>query len=83
MPASGCSIPDSGKNPENYHQTERLRFDCHQRGLISASKRPENALPDTVANFERTVDLVYFANALIVDEASRELLEFSKLTADS
>jgi hypothetical protein len=33
-------------------------------------------------NFERGVDLVYFANALIVDEASRELLEFSKLTED-
>jgi hypothetical protein len=62
---------------------ECLCFDCRQRGLISATKRPGNSLPDAVANFERGVDLVYFANALMVDEASRELLEFSKLTADA
>jgi hypothetical protein len=62
---------------------ECLCFDCRQRGLISASKNPGNSLPDAVANFERGVDLVYFANAFIVDEASRELLEFSKLTADA
>lgn len=63
-------------------RTECLCFDCRQRGLISASKSPDNELPDAVANFERGVDLVYFANALIVDDASRELLEFSKLTED-
>ncbi|MBV1930540.1 MAG: hypothetical protein KUG71_02385 [Porticoccaceae bacterium] len=62
---------------------ECLCFDCRQRGLISASKNPGNSLPDAVANFERGVDLVYFANALTVDEASRELLEFSKLRADA
>lgn len=62
--------------------TECLCFDCRQRGLISASKNPGNSLPEAVANFERGVDLVYFANALIVDEASRELLEFSKLRED-
>ena len=62
---------------------ECLCFDCRQRGLISASKNPDNALPDAVANFERGIDLVYFANAFIVDEASRALLEFSKLTADA
>jgi hypothetical protein len=61
---------------------ECLCFDCRQRGLISASKSPGNSLPEAVANFERGVDLVYFANAFIVDEASRELLEFSKLTED-
>ena len=69
-------------DPTMRSRTECLCFDCRQRGLISASKRPENALPDAVANYERGVDLVYFANALIVDDASRELLEFSKLTED-
>ena len=63
-------------------RTECLCFDCRQRGLISASKNRGNSLPDAVASFERGVDLVYFANALIVDEASQELLEFSKLTED-
>lgn len=63
-------------------RTECYCFDCRQRGLISAAKRPENALPDQVMNFERGVDLAYFSNSLIVDEASRELLEFSKLTPE-
>ena len=63
-------------------RTECLCFDCRQRGLISENKRPGNALPEEVANFERGVDLVYFTNALIVDRESQELLEFSKLTAD-
>ena len=62
--------------------TECLCFDCRQRGLISASKSPTNPLPEAVANFDRGVDLVYFANALIVNEASRALLEFSKFTED-
>ena len=62
---------------------ECLCFDCRQRGLISASKSPSNALPEAVENFERGVDLVYFANAFIVDEESRNLLEFSKLTDES
>ena len=69
-------------DPTMRTRTECLCFDCRQRGLISASKSPGNSLPDAVANFERGVDLVYFANALIVDEASRQLLEFSKLTED-
>jgi hypothetical protein len=69
-------------DPTMRSRTECLCFDCRQRCLISASKRTENALPDAVANFDRGVDLVYFANALVVDEASQELLEFSKLTAD-
>lgn len=63
-------------------RTECLCFDCRQRGLISASRRPENALPKEVANFERGVDLFYFTNALVVDHESQELLEFSKLTDD-
>ena len=61
---------------------ECLCSDCRQRGLISASRNPGNSLPEAVANFERGVHLIYFANALIVDEASRDLLEFSKLTTE-
>ena len=70
-------------DPTVRFHVECLCFDCRQRGLISASKNPGNSLPDAVANFERGVDLVYFANAFMVDEASQELLEFSKLTADA
>jgi hypothetical protein len=70
-------------DPTMRSHVECLCFDCRQRGLISASKSLGNSLPDAVANFERGVDLVYFANALMVDEASRDLLEFSKLTADA
>jgi hypothetical protein len=62
---------------------ECLCVDCRQRGLISASKNSGNSLPDAIVNFERGVDLMYFANALIVDDASRKLLEFTKLTADA
>jgi hypothetical protein len=64
-------------------RAECLCYDCRQRGLISASKGPGNALPEAVTKYERGVDLVYFANAFIVDEASRERLEFSKLREDS
>ena len=70
-------------DPTVRFHVECLCFDCRQRGLISASKNPGNALPSAVANFERGIDLVYFANALIVDEASQELLEFTKLTEDA
>jgi hypothetical protein len=70
-------------DPALRSHTQCLCFDCRQRGLISASRSPGNSLPDAVANFERGIDLLYFANALIVDEASRDLLEFSKLTADA
>lgn len=69
-------------DPTMRSRTECLCFDCRQRGFISASKRPENAMPDEVNSFKRGVDLVYFANALIVDDESKELLEFTKLTAD-
>jgi hypothetical protein len=70
-------------DPAVRFRLECLCFDCRQRGLISASKKPGNDLPEAVANFERGVELVYFANALVVDEASRETLEFTKLTADA
>jgi len=69
-------------DPTMRSRMECLCFDCRQRGLISANKNPGNSLPDAIVNFERGIELVYFANALIVDEASRELLEFSKLTED-
>jgi len=69
-------------DPAMRAHTECFCFDCRQRGMISASKRPGNSLPIEVENFDRGVDLVYFSNALIVDEASQALLEFSKLTSD-
>lgn len=69
-------------DPTMRAHVECLCFDCRQRGLISASRNPGNSLPDAVTNFERGVHLVYFANALIVDDASQKLLEFSKLTAE-
>lgn len=69
-------------DPTMRSRMECLCFDCRQRGLISASKHAGNSLPEAVANFERGIELAYFANALIVDEASQDLLEFSKLTED-
>ena len=33
--------------------------------------------------YERGIDLLYFANALVVDDASCRLLEFSKLREDA
>lgn len=70
-------------DPTMRARIECLCCDCRQRGLISASRHPDNALPDAVRDYERGVDLVYFANALDVDDASRELLLFSKLTEDA
>ncbi|MFK8050836.1 MAG: hypothetical protein AB8B81_20590 [Halioglobus sp.] len=69
-------------DPQVRARTQCFCFDCRQRGLISAAQSPENALPDDVKNFERGVDLAYFSNCLIVDDSSRELLEFSKLTPE-
>jgi len=68
--------------------TMRLRLeclccDCRQRGLISASKRPTNALPLEVARYERGIDDYYFSNAFLIDDASRNLLKFSKLREDA
>jgi len=51
--------------------------------LISATKHIDNGLPEAVVAYQRGVDLLYFANALVVDEASRALLEFSKLREDA
>jgi hypothetical protein len=65
------------------YRTECLCVDCRQRGLISASRGPANELPPAVAAYERGIDLYYFTNALKVDDASLECLEFSKLRADA
>lgn len=70
-------------DPTMRSRAECLCSDCRKRGLISASRAPENTFPAAVANFERGVELVYFANAFIVDEASCEKLEFSKLSKDA
>ena len=69
-------------DPRVRTRTQCLCFDCRQRGLIAASRNPANALPGPVERYERGIDLVYFANALIVDDESRKLLEFSKLTEE-
>ena len=58
-------------------------MDCRQRGLISASRASGNELPPEVVAYERGIDLYYFTNALEVDDASFERLEFSKLRADA
>jgi len=70
-------------DPRMRCHTECFCCDCRQRGLISAARGTGNALPEAVLRYERGVDLYYFANAFIVDDASRALLEFSKLRADA
>jgi hypothetical protein len=70
-------------DPRMRCRTECLCCDCRQRGLISAARGRGNALPEAVLRYERGIDLYYFANALIVDDASRALLEFAKLRADA
>ena len=70
-------------DPRMRYRAECLCCDCRQRGLISAARGTGKALPEVVLRYERGIDLYYFANALIVDDASRALLEFSKLRADA
>jgi len=70
-------------DPYMRYRTECMCVDCRQRGLISASRRPGNELPPAVAAYERGIDLYYFTNALKVDDASFERMEFSKLRADA
>lgn len=70
-------------DPRMRARTECYCCDCRQRGLISAARGAGNALPDAVASYARGVDLYYFANALVVDDASRRLVEFSKLRAEA
>lgn len=70
-------------DPEMRYRTECLCVDCRQRGLISASRAPGNEIPLPVVAYERGIDLYYFTNALKVDDASFELMEFSKLRTDA
>ena len=69
-------------DPRVRFRTECLCHDCRQRLLIY-SKRSGNAIPEEIASYQRGVDLLYFANALIVDDASRGRLEFAKLRGDA
>lgn len=70
-------------DPTMRYRLECLCCDCRQRGLQFASKRPENELPAAIVNYERGIDDYYFANAFLVDDAARDLLEFSKLRPDA
>jgi hypothetical protein len=70
-------------DPRVRFRIECLCFDCRQRALISAAKGPVNALSQSFLDYQRGVDLYYFANALIVAEESRSLLEYSKLREDA
>ncbi len=70
-------------DPNMRYRLECLCCDCRQRGLISASKHPGNALPPDVAAYERGIDDFYFANGFLIDEESRDLLRFTKLRADA
>ena len=70
-------------DPTPRFRVECLCYDCRQRLLISASRRIENAPSAEFTAYRRGVDLMYFANALIVDPPSRNLLEFTKLREDA
>ena len=70
-------------DPNMRYRGECLCCDCRQRALISASKRTGNELPMAVAAYERGVDCIYFSNALLVDQKSRDLLDFFMLREDS
>ena len=70
-------------DPRMRYRLECLCFDCRQRGLQFASKRSENTFPEEIINYERGIDDYYFANAFQIDDASRELLEFTKLREDA
>ena len=70
-------------DPHMRYRLECLCCDCRQRGLISAAKHPNNALPDEILEYKRGIDDCYFANAFLVDDESRALLRFSKLREDA
>jgi hypothetical protein len=70
-------------DPRMRYRLECLCFDCRQRGLQFASKRPENELPADILKYERGVDDYYFANAFTIDDASRDLMVFTKLREEA
>lgn len=65
------------------YRLECLCFDCRQRGLQFASKRRENELHADILNYARGIDDYYFANAFLIDDASRDLIAFTKLREDA
>ena len=70
-------------DPRMRYRLECLCFDCRQRGLQFASKRPENRIPIDILNYERGIDDYYFANAFLIDDESKKLIEFTKLREDA
>ena len=74
-----CRITLCDPNPRAH--TECLCCDCRQRLLIY-SKRSGQALPEAVVAYQRGVDVLYFANALVLDDASHSRLAFAKLRED-
>ena len=70
-------------DPTLRYRIECLCCDCRQRLLNSAHRRIGNKVPSAIAAYGRGVDLLYFANALRVDDDSHALLEFSKLREDA
>ena len=70
-------------DPRVRFHIECLCQDCRQRVLIFNNATAGAPLPEALANYERGVDLYYFANALDVDRASRALLGYSKLRPDA
>jgi len=70
-------------DPTMRYRIHCLCYDCRQRPLIAGKKRPEFPLPDVFVNDERGADVVYFANALLLDDSSRLLLVFGKLRTAS
>lgn len=70
-------------DPRMRYRLECLCFDCRQRCLQFASKRPENNLAADFLNYERGVDDYYFANGFLIDDVSRDLIEMTKLRDDA
>ena len=61
---------------------EGLCFDCRQRAMISQSMGNPRAFPDSLKNRDQGIEIIYFSNAMQVDEKSLALLQFRKLRED-
>lgn len=61
---------------------ECLCFDCRQRAMISQSMGNPRAFPDSLKDREQGIEIMYFSNAMQVDEKSLTLLQFRKLRED-
>jgi len=64
------------------YKIECLCFDCRQRAMISQSMGNPRAFPDPLKKRARGVEIIYFSNAMQVDDKSRTLLQFRKLRED-